>query len=154
MSARRLLSLLPTACLAATAVRILAAWSALPERVPTHFNFAGQPDGWGPKAMIWALPAMSLVMEGLMAFVGAHPELGNYPVKVTDDNRAGLHALYRQLMLFVRLAVAVMLNLIAWLSVDVALGQRAGLPQPVMVTTLVVLVGGTVVFIVRMAQER
>jgi uncharacterized membrane protein len=30
----------------------------LPERIPCHFNAAGQPDGWGPKSSAVAVPAI------------------------------------------------------------------------------------------------
>ena len=39
----------------------LALWSRLPETVPTHFNFSGEPDGWSSKAFaVFGLPLFLL----------------------------------------------------------------------------------------------
>ena len=36
-------------------------YSQAPETVPTHFNFAGDADGWGGKDFYWILAAIMLV---------------------------------------------------------------------------------------------
>ena len=46
---------------------VVYTWShydALPERVPTHFGFSGQPDAWGPRSLpaVMLLPLLSLVL--------------------------------------------------------------------------------------------
>lgn len=33
----------------------------LPSRIPTHFNFAGQPDGWGSPHTLWVLLAFQVL---------------------------------------------------------------------------------------------
>ena len=43
-----------------------ANYSRLPERIPIHFGFTGEPDNWGPRATIWLLPALGLVMSGML----------------------------------------------------------------------------------------
>jgi hypothetical protein len=37
-------------------------YSLLPARIPIHFGFSGQADGWGPRRSIWLLPVLSIVM--------------------------------------------------------------------------------------------
>lgn len=54
------LSLLLTAAVVAATAFF---WSGLPERVPVHWNLAGQVDGSGPRAMLW------LLGPGLMALM-------------------------------------------------------------------------------------
>jgi uncharacterized protein DUF1648 len=36
------------------------AYPVLPDRIPIHFNWAGRPDGWGHKRMIWLLPVIGV----------------------------------------------------------------------------------------------
>jgi uncharacterized membrane protein len=51
-------------------------WPTLPERVPTHWNFQGQVDGWGPRwQAAWLLPAVALGVVGLLS---ALPLLGPF----------------------------------------------------------------------------
>jgi uncharacterized membrane protein len=38
----------------------------LPSRIPTHFNFAGQPDGWGRPNTLWMLLAIQVVSSVLI----------------------------------------------------------------------------------------
>ena len=40
-------------------------WPELPERIPTHFDAAGNPDGWGSRDVEWFL------ISALMAVIGA-----------------------------------------------------------------------------------
>lgn len=37
-------------------------YADLPEEIPTHFNFKGQPDAWGSKSSVWLLPAVAAVL--------------------------------------------------------------------------------------------
>ena len=32
----------------------------LPNRIPTHFDFSGQPNAWGPPGLLWFLPVSRL----------------------------------------------------------------------------------------------
>lgn len=47
-----------------------ANYAQLPDRVPIHFGFRGQPDSWGPRPMIWLLPVCSLVAFGMLFGLG------------------------------------------------------------------------------------
>ena len=54
-------------------------YSRLPEPVPTHFNFKGEPDGWSSRAVAaFALPALMLVMNFVLQFaLNADPKRQN-----------------------------------------------------------------------------
>lgn len=48
----------------------LFAYPQLPERVPTHWNIAGEPDGWsGPEFAAFFAPCLTLFMLALMAVI-------------------------------------------------------------------------------------
>lgn len=65
MSVRRVLP--PVLILAMVAGGILVA-PALPDRVPIHWNLAGEPDGWGGRwVAALGLPTVALAVWGLMA---------------------------------------------------------------------------------------
>ncbi len=77
----------------------------LPARIPTHFNAAGQADGWGSPAMLLVFPAIAVVIYLLMTLVSRFPAAFNFPVRVTPFNRQRLEDLA--------------LNMIAWLKVEI-----------------------------------
>src|SRR5262249_43548826 len=41
-------------------------YPSLPERIPIHWNAAGEIDGWGPKVWAWLTPAIMIGMLGLL----------------------------------------------------------------------------------------
>ncbi len=45
----------------------LAAFFLFPERIPVHWNAAGEVDRWGAKYELWIIPAIQLAMVGFMA---------------------------------------------------------------------------------------
>ncbi|MGE3526267.1 MAG: DUF1648 domain-containing protein, partial [Gemmatimonadales bacterium] len=55
------------------------AWAGLPQRIPTHFGFGGEPDAWGGRLTILALPAIATGVHALMTVVSWIPHRYNYP---------------------------------------------------------------------------
>jgi uncharacterized membrane protein len=80
-------------------------YSSLPDRIPTHFGFSPEPNGYGPKPMAWMLPLVQLAVfatEGL-AYVQRRPAV---------HEAAG--------MLFIADAVALTLLAAQWLIIETA----------------------------------
>ncbi|HET6383873.1 MAG TPA: DUF1648 domain-containing protein [Armatimonadota bacterium] len=51
--------------------------NVLPPKIPIHFGFTGAPNRWGPRAMIWTLPVVTLVVFILyLAVPLAHASAG------------------------------------------------------------------------------
>jgi uncharacterized membrane protein len=83
----------PTRILLAITVLVIAAllifsatvYGDLPARIPTHFNAAGIPDGFGPRNRWWLLPAISVVSAvvtvGISLMLPSRPDLLNVPSK-------------------------------------------------------------------------
>ena len=83
-------------------------WSALygpnplPERIPTHFMANGQPNAWGPPAVLWLLPAVAAFVYLLISVVGLFPGSFNFPVRATPASRPRLEALTIRMIQSVR----------------------------------------------------
>ena len=65
---------------------LLKEYEGLPEIIPVHFNFSGQADGWGPKAILFILPGSSLFIYLLTTITSLFPHGHNYIVKITEQN--------------------------------------------------------------------
>ena len=66
----------------------LSAWlyPSLPDVIPTHWNIAGEADGFGPKPVAaWLLPGIAL---GLLGFLGLVPWLSPRGFQVDVHGRA------------------------------------------------------------------
>ncbi|MBI2298176.1 MAG: DUF1648 domain-containing protein [Armatimonadetes bacterium] len=116
----RALGWLPLLTVVAAAGWILVHYAALPALVPSHFGLSGWPDAYAGKATLFVLPGIVLGLDLLLGLLGRHPEWGNYPVEVTEHNRARLHSQFRGLMLTTRVLMALTLNSMAILTVEIA----------------------------------
>ena len=102
------LTLVTWVIVAATFFVARQAYPFLPARIPIHFGFRGEPDGWGSRKTIWLLPIISAVM---VAFLTALPA-------IDDIKKAGL------LLVVLNLEMAAMYFVIMRDQIDVALGRR------------------------------
>ena len=59
-------------------------WNQLPEQIPTHWNAAGEVDGWSGKGFaVFGLPLMMLAFQWICVLgTGADPKKANHPEKV------------------------------------------------------------------------
>jgi len=44
---------------------------SLPSRIPTHFNFAGEPDQWGSPHMLWILLVLQVLLASILLSIPA-----------------------------------------------------------------------------------
>jgi uncharacterized membrane protein len=110
--------------LLALAILLWMTWSAfhgpepLPERVPTHFDFAGNPNAWGSPAGLVFLPAIALALYLILSLVSCFPSAFNYPVRVTAENRPRLQALALQMMAWLKAELLCVFAWIQWMVID------------------------------------
>lgn len=125
---------------------ILAAkfWIDLPERIPVHYNARGEPDGYGPKSMIWILPSVTLILYIGLTILNRFPHIFNYPVKVTAENAERLFTLGTRTIRLVKAVVIIIFAFISFRSVRIALGDDHGLGSfmiPVFMIAMAVIIG-------------
>ena len=62
----------------------LVLWSKLPDRIPTHWNMAGEVDGWSGKGFaVFGMPLMMLAFQWICGFaLSADPKKQNQPQKM------------------------------------------------------------------------
>ncbi|MDX2055073.1 MAG: DUF1648 domain-containing protein [Polyangiaceae bacterium] len=68
----------------------------LPEVVPTHFGVSGIPNAWGPKWILFLVPALATLAYLAMMLVERVPHAFNYPVQVTAANAPRLYLIARR----------------------------------------------------------
>jgi len=120
-------------------------WDALPDRVPSGFDWKGAPRGSAPKSSLWILPAVSFAVYVVMTVASRFPHWGNFPVQVTGSNAPRLYAMARWLINVIKLQVIAPMGYIEWKMIQTARDNAAGLNQWVFVV-LVAAVMGTAVY--------
>lgn len=123
---------------------LLATWNLLPESIPVHFNFAGQPDAWGAKTELLLLLALSSLIYLGLSWLARHPQKLNYPWQITERNRARQYALAVCLLRVLKLQSVCLFAFISLQMIGVSLGFSNGLgylftPVAVLVTLATVM---------------
>ena len=103
---QRIAGILAPLMLLGSIVYILIIWHTLPEQIPTHYNFAGEIDGYGGRGSLLLMPVIGLVTDLTVAVCGRFPKSWNTGVRVTVLNRVRVYRLVRDLMADLRLSMA------------------------------------------------
>lgn len=127
----------------------VGSYTHLPDIIPVHFNLYGQADGFGPKYLLWILPASGTGLFALMGHLNKKPHLFNYPKPVTPDNALRQYTLATRLMRYLKLAVLLVFVLIVLFVVLPALGQNLSLPTWMLPLTLGFILGPVVIYLFR-----
>ena len=97
-------------CCAATAMVVAVRWNKLPDKIPTHFELNGEPNGFGGKGTLIVLLVVMVAITGLMYLSEMFPKMWNLPVKITDANR---EFVYRTVKYFMEVETIIMITLLA-----------------------------------------
>ena len=120
-------------------------YSQAPETVPTHFNFAGDADGWEGKGFYWILAGIMLVGMIICASAAYNRKLVNLPIRLKEP------VFYRQIGLISRMCRVMTITFgFIWLAVLLAMSASfIGMSESVAVALIplsVVLMLGVVMF--------
>lgn len=141
----RLLELVAAAMAVCLLVLTGVLYSKAPDTVPSHFNFAGEVDGWSGKDVYWIIAAVFVVMMAVCASAAYNRKLVNLPIRLKPA------VFYRQIGLISRMCrIMTLVSGVLWLSVLLAMSaDTVGLPLEVAVSFIpmaVVLMLGIVLF--------
>lgn len=118
---------------------ILANYSGLPAKVPTHFNLAGTPDAFGDKSTLILLLILSVSIYALLTAVPFNPSLINVPGPRTPENIASAISLTR----FVKVEVVTFKAFLVWRIIETAYGRANGLgPAPLLFVASILVTAG------------
>jgi uncharacterized membrane protein len=101
-------------------------WSALPERIPVHFDASGQPNGWGGKDMLLFLLAATVVMAIMLTLAESYQRLINIPINV-DRNSPEVRQLLRSMVIVLKAVIMITFLWIVDLTMRTAAGGANGL---------------------------
>ncbi len=142
----------------AAALVLVITWQgsqSLPQRVPVHFNLAGQPDRWGSKNEFYLI-----ALVALLAYGGFW--LGQWLVQKTS--RATLTArqqlTLRQVVILVgmlrwlKFETTALFTFAVWSIIQVGTGAAAGMSPAVPLGLTGLILGTTAFFIVWLVREK
>ncbi|PEE40849.1 DUF1648 domain-containing protein [Bacillus pseudomycoides] len=124
-------------------------WSELPERIPSHFDGMGRPDGWSGKESILILPIVGLLLFFLLYMLGKASQLFNYSMNVSEEKAPKLYAEGRRLMIALNIEISFFFFIATWKEVQTAIGKADGLGSWFLISFIVILFVTLIVYIIR-----
>jgi uncharacterized membrane protein len=113
----------------------------LPKKIPTHFDAAGQPNGWGSPTMLLLLPCVAVLLYLTITLVSQFPSALNYPVRVTAQNRERLQQIALGMMAWIKAELCCLFAAIQYATIEAARRRQNGLPPALMPLALLVVFG-------------
>ena len=130
----------------------------LPNRVPTHFDGAGNPNAWGSPSTLWLLPVIASGVYLLITAIAAVPVTRvNLPVRVTTANLPFIQEKTRNMIGWIKVEMIGLFLYVQWTIIQAARDSQFRL-SPLMIPVLLVCVFGTVgvylVIVINGAKQR
>lgn len=105
----------------------ISTYTNLPDTIPTHYNGAGQADGFGGKENILTLPLIATILFVGLTVLNKFPHVFNYPTNITQDNALGQYTNATRLIRYLKLIIVVIFGLIAFKTIQNTNGEADGL---------------------------
>ena len=115
----------------------------LPDRVPTHFDPAGNANAWGSPGGMIILPVIAGGVYLLMTVVACFPSAFNYPVRVTPLNLPRLQDITLNMIAWIKVEIVCLFAVLQWVFVQSARSGEGHL-FPRVLPVFLVLIFGTV----------
>jgi uncharacterized membrane protein len=129
----------------------------LPDRIPTHFDVSGQPNGWGSPQVLWLLPIIGTCLYLLMTALAAMRfRRVNLPVTVTENNLPFIQEQTGLMVTWIKVEVLCLFLYIQWAIIR---GAQTGafrlspLMVPLFLVVVLATVGCSLAVIIRGARE-
>ena len=87
---------------------LILSWSTIPDKIPMHFNVAGQVDRWGNKIEIIFMPIVSWLLYGFITVMEQFPQIWNTGVMITEENAYRVYRILKNMIQITKLLVVIM----------------------------------------------
>lgn len=124
-------------------------WSSIPDKLPMHYNFAGEIDRWGGKGEILFIVVMLWIMYLMISLVEHLPSVWNTGVQVTPENRVRVYRTLKYMVKTLKLAMTLVFTFLI-------LNTVAGTPLPGWFTPayLILIIGDLAFWLIRLYRVR
>lgn len=133
-------------------------WSKIPNPVPVHFNFWGEPDRFSGKGSLFILPVIGIWLFLLLfVFYKYMPNLNELNLQqkeISPEQKKANEKYTRAMLSWHNFLIMLYFFYIHWESIQIALGNKQTLNSYSLPIFLLFLGGSMVYYIVRMRQAK
>jgi len=146
----KILILIGTLSIIAMLLYLCIMWGEIPDIIPTHFGLSGDPDRFGNKNSLFALPIIAIIMHILFVVLSKMSYYFNYPVSVTEESAEALYKIGKQLILLLDMEIALMFLILMWENIQAAIGSISGLGVEIVGISMFIIFGTVIYETIRM----
>ena len=106
----RTMQILSVLCLTASTLFLAAGWNQIPEKVPGHYNFAGEADSMTGKGTLILIPVMNWLMYLGISALEHFPQVWNTGVEITAQNRERVYRVLYHMIVSMKLSVVLIFS--------------------------------------------
>jgi len=99
----------------------------LPDTIATHFNGAGEPNGYGSRQTVWIIPIIATVMYIGLFILNKYPHTHNYMVNITEENALKNYKFSTRIVRVVNFLCVLLMTYITYMIVESAFGKQFNL---------------------------
>lgn len=133
---------------AIVAVVMPAYWyGQLPDTIPIHFGFGGEPDSYGHKATLWILPVVAAVCYSGLTVLARYPHTFNFPARITEVNAERQYANAVRMIRVLNVLITCACAYFTWSIIRVAMGWQGGLGRFAVLGFVLLVLGSTGYFV-------
>lgn len=141
-------------CLVVMFVLPLLSFNELPDKIPSHFNAAGEPDAFSSGRSIWILPVTGLITWILLTLAGFLPRIYNYPVQITPENAEAQYRTATRLIRAIKCIVIAMFAYMVHRTILTAAGEANGIGKTFLPVSMVILSGAIIFYIIKAFNQK
>ena len=145
----RLFNVVAFGVLAASIVYLITQYGGLPDKVPAHFNGAGEVDRFGNKIELIILPSIALALWIGMTVLEKYPHTFNY-MNLTKENAEAQYRNGRKMMNVLKNEIALLFSYLSFQSIQISKELAEGIGMFFMPVFLVAIFGSLIFFSIRM----
>ena len=132
-----------------TPLYLVIRWPSIPNKLPMHYNFAGEIDRWGGKGEVLFLVVMVWILYLMISLVEHFPSVWNTGVQVTPENRMRVYRTLKYMVKTLKLAMTLVFTFLIFNTV-------AGIPLPEWFTVVyvILIIGDLAFWLIRLYRVR
>jgi uncharacterized membrane protein len=111
-----------------TILTVSLSYSALPQRIPNHFDANGIVNGWGDKSFLWFLVGITCVVYLGMTLIRYAPP-SSFSVPVSPELRGAAIPIALDMVAWLKAEMTWIFAAITWATVVVAQGRSRGMTE-------------------------
>lgn len=144
-----ILEILTWAILAGSSLRLGFLWPSIPDKIPMHYNFAGEIDRWGAKGELLIIAVMPWFICILITVIEQFPQVWNTGITVTEENRFRVYRILKYMLKTMKFLISLVFVYLIYHSV-----VQVALPEWFTIGYVALIFGDMAFWLVRLFRSR